>query len=190
MMFLLLSTSTAQVRATPGSGKTGLAKLLYQHIRAKEPLASAHYIETWILNDDIYAKYPSHADTNTYLLFDDGQDTYADQALWNGFFKNISTTGYYAILFCSYGSPAETPVNLDFGTSLVLVDAARISLWPTEEQVGVLLAEKEFNEVVERFPEKICLDDALRREIFDWTNGHIGAVSEILTAISHKACSV
>jgi len=85
----------------------------------------------------------------TYLLFDEGQDSYGDQLFWNVFLKDLSSdSNYYAILFCRYGSPSVSPVFYPKGTPPILRDAARVSLWPTAKSVGLLLTRSEFNEVV------------------------------------------
>lgn len=42
----------------------------------------------------------------TFLLFDEGQDSYQDELLWNKFLKGVHDrfyNNYRVILFCSYG---------------------------------------------------------------------------------------
>lgn len=140
-----------QVRAASASGKTSLFHLLHAYIYSREPLAPVEIIESWQLSRDSMDRFPKQNHTITY------QDTYPDFLLWSAFFKDIAFTKYYAILFCGYGSPSDSPVNHNLGTPVELLQAARVSLWPTGQTAGVLLTETEFGEVVAQFPKKICL---------------------------------
>ena len=77
-----------------------------------------------------------------FILFDDGQDTYDDLLLWNSFIKEVCEglyPQYRVILFCSYGSPSSRPLEYKIGTSPTLAEAARISLWPGQSPIGLLL---------------------------------------------------
>lgn len=136
--------------------------------------------------------YP-RSDGVAFLLFDEGQDSYDDHLLWNGFLKGVGDGFYHryrVILFCSYGSPSSRPVPHDIGKPLELRDAARISLWPREQlkgSIGILLKRSEFDEVVSRFERRLNLHPDLLDLIFDWTVGHAGAVIEMLRMISYQA---
>ncbi len=137
--------------------------------------------------------YPRHQrDGIAYLLFDEGQETYEDQSLWNDFFKRVSDGGYglyHVILFCNYGSPSSRPVRHRIGTPLALRREARISLWPREGlegSIGLLLNRSEFDEVVSRFGRPLNLHPDILDVIFDWTVGHVGAVIEMLHVISYQ----
>jgi hypothetical protein len=167
-----------------------LLKLLNALIYSREPLAPVEVINSWQLDKDSTERFQAHNNTETYLLFDNGEDTYLDGPLWNAFFKNITMTKYYVVLFCSHGSPSDSPVITDSQVvaPLVLLQAARMSLWPSAQSAGVLLTRTEFDEVVERFPKKICLHPILQQEIFEWTNGHIGAITELLEKIAQQVC--
>jgi hypothetical protein len=124
-----------------------------------------------------------------FLLFDEAQDSYRDELLWNDFFKGVADGNYptyRVILFCSYGSPSSRPVDYHIGTPLVLSDAARISLWPTEGSIGILLDRSEFDEVVLLFERPLNLHADLQNSIFHWTAGHVGAVVELLRVISNQ----
>jgi hypothetical protein len=136
--------------------------------------------------------FPS-GDDLTYLLFDEGQESYQDQSLWNDFFKRVCDRDYNhyrVVLFCSYGSPSSHPVCHDIGTPLSLHHAARISLWPREGlegSIGMLLTRSEFDEVVSRFKYPLNLHPDVLEMIFGWTVGHVGAVIEMLHIISSQA---
>ena len=131
--------------------------------------------------------FPRHSGL-VFLLFDEAQDTYEDDHLWNSFFKEVGGVyhHYRVILFCSYGSPSPRPVAYRIGTQLVLRDAARISLWPGEKSTGILLKRSEFDEVVSRFERPLNLHPDLLDLVFDWTVGHAGAVVELLRVISYQ----
>lgn len=128
--------------------------------------------------------------SSAFLLFDDGQDTYDDHFLWSLFFKNISDkrSSYRAVVFSSYGSPSENPVSVRRGTPPALKEAARINLWPRENARGLLLDFQEFSEVVERFffDKSLKIDSSVSDLIFQWTNGHAGAVYQLLTFTWNK----
>jgi len=177
-------------------------ELLHSHILEQSPLTFVYTRLTWPRRKeaeqsdwaltkrlkDVDPLYPRR-DGLAFLLFDDAQDTYEDEILWNIFFKGVSDCRYdryRVILFCSYGSPSARPVLHHIGTPLVLRDAARISLWPREGSIGILLKRSEFDEVVSRFERPLNLHPDLLDLIFDWTVGHAGAVIEMLRVISYQ----
>jgi len=131
-------------------------------------------------------------DNLTFLLFDEGQDTYEDQHLWNTFFKRIhdGLLCYHAILFCSYGSPSANPLDYKKGTPPLLSPAARVSLWHEKHSIGLLLNPTEFNEVVAGYakkPErKLLLDPELQDHFYALTGGHVGAVIQLLRVVSYQ----
>jgi hypothetical protein len=130
------------------------------------------------------------------LLFDEGQDTYEDEHLWNTFFKRVhdGLDNYYAVLFCSYGSPSASPLIYRKGIPPLLRSAARVSLWHDKHSIGLLLNPTEFNEVVAGYtnkPErKLTLDPKLKAHFYDLTGGHVGAVIELLHLISNQVSLV
>jgi hypothetical protein len=127
-----------------------------------------------------------------FLLFDEGQDTYEDEYLWNTFFKRVhdGLFHYHVILFCSYGSPSTSPVTYRIGTPPRLRSAARVSLWQEKDSVGLLLNPTEFNEVVARYSDRpdrhVKLDPKLRAHFYNLTGGHVGALVELLYLISYQ----
>jgi len=180
-------------------------ELLHSHILEQSPSAFVYTRRTWPGRKeaeqsdwaltkrlkDVDPLYPRRHGL-AFLLFDDAQDTYEDQILWNIFFKGVGDGRYHCyrvILFCSYGSPSARPVLHHIGTPLLLRDAARISLWPREGSIGILLKRSEFDEVVSRFEHPINLHPELLDLIFDWTVGHAGAVIEMLRVISYQKAS-
>ena len=130
--------------------------------------------------------------SKTFILFDNGQDTYWDAQLWEHFFKDHQQrqNGYRIILFSTYGSPTKRPVKYAHGTPPLVPPRVRISLqrqnhFSIGEPVGLLLTREEFGEVVEH-ADKVILDPHLHDFIFESTNGHVGAVICILEVLSFQ----
>ncbi|KAG8910257.1 hypothetical protein FRC02_007292 [Tulasnella sp. 418] len=147
-------------------------------------------MQVYVHNDYPEGKRPG---VRNYILFDDAQDTYWDEWLWNVVFKKIGdgSTPYYVVLFCSYGSPGPRPLDYECGAPLRLPPSARISLRPQDTDdgigpAGVLLSHAEYDDVVNRFPRPVVLDDEFRSLIFDWTAGYAGAVSDFLNLVCIK----
>ena len=122
-------------------------KMLHKAILEHDPNAIVQVITAWprepwtTLTDRVRKKIDTYPLTkeerdkgcNSYLLFDNTQDTYWDGELWDYFFKDVvqrRSGGPCAILFCSYGSPMDRPVEHDNGTPLDLPNIACVSLTP------------------------------------------------------------
>ena len=191
------------MRGTPASGKTTLSSLLYAYIKAKEPQADVQFFTGWdddglTLTERLKKNILGYLNftTTTYLIFDNGEDTYWDTYLWETFFKSQQFTGaYQIILFCGYGSAGTQPLSYPNGTPLKLDPKARVSLICHDESadefgsIGLFLSRTEFDEVVQRAHEfSLHLDSSFKDLIFSWTGGHAGAVADILrmtkTAVS------
>ena len=125
-----------------------------------------------------------------FLLFDEAQATYGDGILWNDFFKGVADRHaiYRVVLFCSYGSHTLPPVTQVVGTPPCLRPIARVSLSRTdvEGSVGILLERSEFDEVISRFEQPMKLHPDLQNLIFTYTDGHVGAVVELLRVMWNK----
>jgi hypothetical protein len=175
--------------------------LLHAYILEENPSAFVYTTVSWpgetkqsnsSFNERLRQVDPKFPRSNglTFLLFDEAQDSYNDGFLWNYFLQGVGDGlffRYRAILFCSYGSPYSrfTP-NHRFGSSLVIPQAARISLWPGEVSLGVFLNRSELNEVVSRFEPPLNLHPDLLDLIFAWTVGHAGVVVELLRIVSEQ----
>jgi hypothetical protein len=191
-----------QVRGTPGSGKSTLVTLLRLHILNVEPESSVHIIDGWPdkpfpgtkaidYESRLMESVPGYpAKSRTYLLFDEGQDTYWDIWFWNNFIKNRHLTYYCIILFCTYGSPSSRPVDFSIGNPPRLVPKARVSLWPTDVCPGILYTRTEYDEVVSLLDSPLNLHPDLQTLLFYWTSGHAGAVASLLTSISQQASTL
>ena len=87
-----------QVRGTPASGKSTLAKLLGQHIHVQEPDVHVIWVDLWDFGDvaqcggwSSYLKKRMHwiPANDTVFIFDEAQVSYKAADLWNGLFKGI-----------------------------------------------------------------------------------------------------
>lgn len=125
----------------------------------------------------------------TFILFDEGQDSYEDRPLWSGFLKDVHGrlyNDYRVILFCTYGNPSARPVDFKMDTSIVIRDEALalVSLQPRETSVGLLINRLEFDEVVARQQQKLHVHSDILDHDFEWTAGHIGAIARLLPMFS------
>jgi len=172
--------------------------LLHAHIVNQSPSAVVKSLHSWrrIQSDQLIDQRLREIDpafprqgSLCFLLFDQGQDSYSDNLLWNSFIKEVGDGKYpyyRVIMFCRYGSPTARVVSYDIGTPPSLRDAARISLWPVagKTSIGLLLPRSEFMEVVSRSERKLNLHCDLLDLIFIWTGGYVGAVVELLYVLS------
>jgi predicted AAA+ superfamily ATPase len=183
------------VRGTPASGKSTVLHLLHQYIHENEPSALVYRLDGWTRDGIHYVDklssqvegFPSNVD-KTYLLFDEGQDTYDDHLLWNGFFKGLPAFGaFYVAIFCSYGSPGNRATPYSQGTPLRIGDHQRIQLWPTETtSLGLLLTRQELDTMIEQRHPRLFVDQATRELLFQWTRGYVGFIEYFLKSIRTK----
>ena len=129
-------------------------------------------------------KYPQDKDKSpVFCLLDEVHTTYGDTILWNSFFKNVADghSIYRVVLFAVIAVTFRVP-SLRFGAPLILHPNARISLsrMDVECSVGILLELFEFDQVISRFEHPMKLQPNLQDLIFTYTDGHVGAVVELL----------
>ena len=173
-----------------------------------DPSAVVHVTWSWLKDKApttydarLFARLPGIADQEeeitekTYILLDNGQDTYWDTELWENFFKDHQQrpNGYRIVLFCSYGIAGKRMVDYPHGTPSVARPTARISLRPKTilsdyEPVGLLLNREEFDDVVKRSAAVLLCPD-LQDFIFETTDGHVGAVAGVLDALTRLVSS-
>lgn len=128
-----------------------------------------------------------HPTRPTYLLFDEGEDTYSDKKLWNFFFKSLRAMGnMHVALFCCYGSTSSriiwTPDTPD-----VFGQPQRLCLFRTPEvPLGIFMTCDEFQDLLDRHPHRLMLTDEVKREILEWSAGHIGGIEYLLDSIRCK----
>lgn len=180
-----------QIRGTPACGKSTLRNLL--HTCLKERGALVYAIDGW-KNDkphmEILQEICGAFDSTrpTYLLFDEAQDTYLDDQLWNHFFKSVrSMTNMHVALFCSYGSASSRVKDSSYGTPDKFDEYHRLTLYPTAETpLGLFLSYHELDDLIFRFPRQLILADDVKKEILAWSAGHVGAIEYLLDSILRK----
>lgn len=99
------------------------------------------------------------------------------------------------VLFCSYGSAQSNRVESDEGyehppSPLWVSETARISLRPSNEvHLSLLFSEEEFQDTIRRGCDHgRCpnYDFEFRQTLFEWSDGHIGALSAINEIICNR----
>ncbi len=80
----------------------------------------------------------------------------------------------YVVVFCNHGNEyvcdPTVPTPLRFDAKVLL---ERVNIGPSKSY-GLLLDEKEFNEVIERQKPKLSITKDLRDFIYEFTRGHVG----------------
>jgi energy-coupling factor transporter ATP-binding protein EcfA2 len=187
-----------QVRGTPASGKSTLAKLLGRHIHVQEPDVRVIWIGGWKLDDVAkcggwysYLKKRKGwiPGEDTVFIFDEAQVTYKDGELWNELFKGIHDyPDRRAIAFASYGSPSSF-IDIE-GTPIFVAPTARVSLLPTAHNdnlpaAGLLFTRAEFDELVSKqYPySEYHFHPSFLDMVFGITEGHVGAMYSFLHII-------
>ncbi|CAG8731944.1 14157_t:CDS:2, partial [Acaulospora colombiana] len=194
---LLLEYRLVQVRGTPASGKSTLLALLRAHIVQVDKKANVFVYKNWPQNElesDEYRvetrlpEYPGFDDNKQFLLFDEGQQSYWDTRLWKFFKDEVQRreAPIYAIIFCSYGNEnlsdrrILTPVGFDAKVTLERVQIG------DSKSYGLLLHEKEFDEVLERQKPKLYVASDLRDFIYKFTRGHVGHTLAVVDFLVKK----
>jgi energy-coupling factor transporter ATP-binding protein EcfA2 len=187
-----------QVRGTPASGKSTLAKLLGRHIHVQEPDVRVIWIGGWKLDDVAkcggwysYLKKRKGwiPGEDTVFIFDEAQVSYKDGELWNELFKGIHDyPDRRAIVFASYGSPSS-PIDIQ-GTPIWVASAAKVTLLPSAHEdnlpaAGLLFNPAEFDELVlKQFPaSEYRLHTSFLSMVLEMTEGHVGAMCSFINII-------
>ncbi|KAK2790164.1 hypothetical protein FQN51_002495 [Onygenales sp. PD_10] len=193
-----------QVRGTPASGKTVLARLLARllHERLKmETDLRPVYIQ-W-LEDGRSGAYEDKlqawsggalgrnllADKNLVLIVDEAQFSYEQLDFWIGCVKYQSTAtgGPYIILFSSYGSADSVAVTIPGSAPVTLEPFQRVSLTHQVNQpynVCLFLTPDEFEDVCSRWAAgHFELSGEVKNYLYNLTSGHAGLCNGLLSTI-------
>jgi hypothetical protein len=193
MMLNISMLSYTLQAGTPTSGKSMLAVYLAHNIYQQEPAANITLIPFWDPGGGdwqsyLRTKYDWAPGKRTFLIFDEAQTSYEDTALWIQYFKALpGHNKQFAVAFASYGSPTS---RLYFkGAQIAVSDDQRVTLRHTDHDgigiVGLLFTETEFNELVEKiYPTGHQFDPLFTKGIFELSGGHVGAIHDLLGAIS------
>ncbi len=215
----LQSHRVVQVRGTPASGKTTLARVFADHIRENYPAyrvvdkswttrnrQPCIGFRTWIKNEmafDIGDSGKWQILPNTVFVFDEAQLSYHDHEFWVDYLKPVATSPHkyspHVIMFSSYGSPGTFAHELLGSAPVPLRPEQRVSVRPLKSNNGrasLYFNQAEFEDAVERFSnlrtndyEQYCLDPALRQYLFDFTSGHPAAVRMVLELLGDSKVS-
>ncbi|TFK67114.1 hypothetical protein BDN72DRAFT_843491 [Pluteus cervinus] len=194
----LMKYSFLWVRGTPGSGKTILANLVHHHARKVLPSAVVLSMVGWRKDEKNrlgawkFLNRRRRRGVPTIYIFDSAQMTYDDTNVWLNFFKTIyeqRSKDEYVIAFCSYGNPLS---SFEIKGHPMKIDAKRrITLSPIDHNdgcpaVGLLLTKEEFGDVIDRRyggHGKHFFEEKFLTQVFEFTGGHSGAISNIFRFI-------
>jgi len=213
------------VRGTPTSGKSTLARLLKDYVERISPNTEVYafscqqpeVLKRGGINGSLYYQLLNfhtnrliNADDwlnmgNMLLIIDEAQASYQYGNLWTQYIKSVSSDGdcgRRVILFSSYGSPAEIPLNQNLVGSppMQLSANQRVSIRPltdNNQQVSLYFTRPEFDNVVAR----VCKHSGQNVQPFDpsaelldyiweFSNGHPAGTRVVLDALIDSEVSV
>jgi len=179
------SKPSSQVRGTPASGKSTLAKLLYKHILNKG--VTPILISRWRNRGETSEWYDFLWDAkDPQVILDEAQLTYWDTTFWNNFLKMIKPKSIHrVILFASYGSPSGR-VSVE-GTTMIIPGHQHVALRPIDHgdgiaSSGLFLTEEEFADMVQKGSPGRFASNFLAF-VLSVTAGHPGAVEDLLQIV-------
>ncbi|KAJ7229160.1 hypothetical protein GGX14DRAFT_416907, partial [Mycena pura] len=197
----LAEVSFIQLRGTPASGKTILLHLIQRQLET-EGTEVIRYDEPWPIDQsarkELRRELANYHDTalkkrtKITILIDEAQATFPDTTLWNTYFKTWAGDfhGFFGIIIaCSYGS--SNPHMLTPGAP-ILEDVQRIGLRrTTDAPLGLLFSQAEVNELLDlaiSLNQMPRIDEPLRQQIFQWTQGYSSVVTTLVKMIGVKKC--
>jgi hypothetical protein len=181
-----------QVRGSPASGKTTLAKLLGGYIdRTEGNSVSTTFLGMWPHNgygmhwEAFLLKSGWTDKMRSFLIIDEAQTSYWDVSLWNDLFKQYSDFKIiHIILFASYGSPEPTVPN-DI-TPWDIPQEHRITLHASNPDKGIPPVGLFFTEF-EAMSAALHIDGDISSTIiknaYNLTLGHTGAFRAIIDIV-------
>lgn len=162
-----------------------------------EPTTDVYFIPVWYTKDAI-----AHNDwerdlerlgwvkeNKSVIIFDEAQVSYGDADLWNNFFKSIHEYPFCrVIIFASYGSPTiQIKIR---GTPIIIPDKQKVTLRAIRHNdnlpaAGLLFTRTEFNDLVSVMysPPEYVFDISFFDNLFNLTEGHIGAITDFIRII-------
>ena len=141
----------------------------------------------------------------TVFIVDEAQRSYEYFNFWDQFIKPLASSelvGPFILLFSSFGSPTEVPVESSGGSASVELSAAqRVFIRPlsyTNPSVSIYFTRDEFNDAVARsckyHSEKegnpFLLSPELLQFVWEFTNGHPGGVRAVLDTLIQSEVSI
>ncbi|KAJ7762327.1 hypothetical protein DFH07DRAFT_407810 [Mycena maculata] len=188
------------VRGTPGSGKTMLSKQLKKHILWLDSQARVTITGVWRRGDTVQDSLNlSKIDGDPvdlrykgthWILFDEAQTTYQDDIIWTTLLKDFDNK-FIFLLFASYGSRQRKAADV-IGT-LNIHPHQQMGLSPTSNGdhgfshiPGLYFKQEEYESLLNIHPrlELPTLSSDLRQWIIEISNGHIGAIRSLLSAVT------
>ncbi|KAF2395821.1 hypothetical protein EJ06DRAFT_534505 [Trichodelitschia bisporula] len=177
-------TGVVQLRGTPASGKTSVMDLLYHYLRlqgnqvhllSRYPKGAT---KPWF--DQLKELMPdAHTDvlcTPAYILFDEGQTSYADAIFWNEAIKGF-------VFACCYGSSADLGNDESALTPLTLPENCIVGLRPSAfVSVGMFFSQEEF--MSWGMKKTTAISASISNEaldmLFKFSEGHIGLATALI----------
>jgi hypothetical protein len=202
------------IRATPGSGKSTLSCLLADYAAKTQPSVTIRWC-SWPPNCPELLQHSHQRVLNhifevppniqagwltkpVLLIIDEAQASYKCSSLWNDFIKSLNSSGTtMVILFSSWGS-ATSYAEVVSSTPVILGDGQRISIRPRHDSdPSAFFTFAELTDVVERakrragqFRQAFRPDPDVVNYIWTLTNGHPGAVREVLDLLVNSEVSI
>jgi hypothetical protein len=191
-------SDVGQIRGTPGSGKTTLAKLLRNFIMDRHPGSLVVRVPKWLPDLRLIqgwrpwlaAQHTWDGQGGSVLIVNEEQTLYWYSNFWDNI-KLITPEWPYGIhTLASYGSigtdssvvTPHSPSQGQMGIHANVID------YGNDVKVGLLLTQDEFHAFVEKIFSGHRFDDQFLDGIYDLTAGHVGACGDVLRIVQVVMC--
>jgi hypothetical protein len=188
-----------QVRGTPASGKTALAKLLHHHILEHEPQCLVLRLRHWKRKDDMVEggwrgwlreTYFWDAEDGSVLIVDEAQGSYWDTSFWIHIKGMNEQSKHRIITLASYGSTGTDPtLTTPYSPPLTQVIGLHAFGHRDGSRVGLLLSKEEFRAFVEKRFQGHWFDEEFLDDVHELTVGHVGACEDFLGLLQNHTVS-
>jgi len=189
-----------QIRGTPASGKTTVAKLLQHYIRKREPgslvvripswrsdaaMATRGGWRKWLAKDGTW-----NSQAESVLIVDEAQTSYWDVDFWT-YIKGIRKNWPHRVItLASYGSSGS---DSSFPTPFSPFQRQVVGLRAIDHGDGIasglLLTQDEFRDFVEKMFAGHRFHEQFLASIYHLTTGHVGACEDMLGAVELERVS-